>query len=166
MKKLVIQRVQKDAAPEVLNICKGAAIWLNEKGIDQWQSFSDPEKARATIDKRFDEGEVFLAYLDGVAVGTITLQWNDEFWGPLGNDASSGYIHTMTVRRDFSGHGLGRELLDWAGDYFKKSGKIKMRLDCMENNSRLCRYYDEQGFKTIGHKDWNGKPVVMKERGF
>jgi ribosomal protein S18 acetylase RimI-like enzyme len=161
---LKMLRVDKDAAPEVLDICLDAAVWLKKMGMDQWSSFFDPEKAKFIIHKRFEEGEVYLGYWEGIAVATVTLQWKDDFWGELGGDRDSGYIHTMAVRRDFAGRGFGREILDWTGDYFAEAGRVKTRLDCFENNLRLCRYYDESGFRTIGRREWQGEHLVMKER--
>jgi len=87
-----------------------------------------------------------------------------RFLDELGTDPQAGYIHTMAVRRDCAGQGMGVELLDWASGYFAKAGRRKLRLDCYENNARLCRYYDEHGFRTIGHKNWNGAMLLMKER--
>jgi ribosomal protein S18 acetylase RimI-like enzyme len=159
-----VQRVQIDAAPDVLSILRDAALWVDSKGIDQWRDFLDLEKAERIVNKRFIEGEVFLGYLEGIPAATITLQWKDEFWSELGNDPSAGYIHTMAVQRSHAGRAFGRELLDWAEDYFKKVGRVKTRLDCIEGNVRLCRFYDDQDFKTIGRKDWNGVGLVMKER--
>jgi GNAT superfamily N-acetyltransferase len=161
---LQIQRVQKDAAADVLAICVDAALWLKGKRIVQWDDFLDPGKAKVIVDKRFGEGEVFIGNLNGHAVATITLQWEDGFWGDIGKDPDSGYIHTMAVRRDHSGQGLGQELLDWAGTYFATAGKQRMRLDCVGDNLRLCRYYDDLGFRTIGRKDYKDWHLLMKER--
>jgi ribosomal protein S18 acetylase RimI-like enzyme len=161
---LAITRVERDKAPEILEIVQGVALWLKGKGIDQWSTFLDAERARMTIERRFDEGEVFLGSLDGVAVATITLQWEDAFWGDLGKDPAVGYIHTMAVSRDHAGRGLGRELLDWTAAYFAKAGRTKVRLDCIEENFRLCRFYDAAGYRTIARKDWEGEQLVMKER--
>jgi ribosomal protein S18 acetylase RimI-like enzyme len=162
--RLTLLRVEKEAAPEVLDITRDAALWLERRGMNQWRTFLDPEKAQLVIAKRFEEGEVFLAYLDGKAVATITLQWKDGFWGELGQDPDAGYIHTMALRREHAGRGLGPELLDWAGGYFGNAGKTKTRLDCIEENTRLCQFYDALGFKTIGRKEWDGEHLVMKER--
>lgn len=164
MENFNILRVKIGAAPEVTNILRDAALWLNRKGIVQWSDFLNPEQAQMVVNKRFAEGEVFLGYLDGIAAATITLQWKDEFWGELGSDPSAGYIHTMAVKREYAGRGIGGELLNWADDYFEQGGRTRTRLDCIEKNERLCRFYDDLNFKTIGRKDWNGIGLLMKER--
>ncbi len=163
---LEIRRVQKDAASEALEICTDAALWLKGKGIVQWDDFLDPEKAKFIVDKRFGEGEVFIGYLNSRPVATITVQWEDTFWDDMGHDPDSGYIHTMAVRRGYAGLGLGRELLDWAGNYFAAAKKARMRLDVAGDNSRLCRFYDDLGFNTVGRKDWKDWHLLMKERNF
>src|SRR5258708_6499598 len=161
---LNIWRAELGDESAVLDILRDAAIWLDKSGSDQWHSLLDPEQARIVVNKRFEEGEVFLGFLDGIAVATITLQWKDEFWGVFGNDPTSGYIHAMAVRRNYAGRGFGREILDWAGGYFAIAGKKVMRLDCLERSFKLCRYYDGLGFKTVGRKDWDGVPILKREK--
>jgi GNAT superfamily N-acetyltransferase len=53
------------------------------------------------------------------------LQWKDEFWGELGSDPDAGYIHTMAVKREYAGRGIGGELLKWADDYFEQGGGLR-----------------------------------------
>jgi ribosomal protein S18 acetylase RimI-like enzyme len=163
---LQIRKVGLDSLPAILGILQETALWLQDKGIDQWQPFLDAEEAKNIVTKRFGEGEVFLGFLDRVPVATITLQWRDEFWAEMGLDAESGYIHTMAVSRSHAGLGLGKELLDWAQAYFSEAGKLRMRLDCIEKNLRLCRYYDQLGFKSLASKQWQNLSLLLKERSF
>jgi ribosomal protein S18 acetylase RimI-like enzyme len=76
-----------------------------------------------------------------------------------------GYIHGLAILRKYAGQSLGREILNWAIDMVKKE-KSLVRLDCMAENPRLCRYYEELGFQYVGQKSfpngWQSNLYEMK----
>lgn len=137
------------AAPEevgiVVELLEQAAAWLYEQGItDQWSRTVDPAWLAAGI----DSGETWLARLDGTVVGTLTLNWSDPLWTDLGPVDVAGYVHRLTVRRDT--RGLGKALLDWAGEQIRAHGRELLRLDCVTRNTRLNDYYRAAGFTPMG----------------
>ena len=157
-------RCSEGMEEEVLALVQDAARWLKGRGLDQWLEFLDATRGRSIIEKRFKEGEVYLARDADGNVGTITLQWEDPFWGPLGKDPSCGYLHSVAVLRRVSGQGIGRELIGWAEANFRGAGKKKMRLDCMAENGKLVHYYETLGFSQLSTQDWNGKGLVLMEK--
>ncbi len=161
---LRIVRVTSQSSPLVLEIVQDAARWLDSQGVRQWQEMLDEAKARWIVEKRFKEGEVFLAYEGDEAVGTLTLQWEDDFWGELGRDPGAGYLHTMAVRRSAAGRQVGRRMLDWSVDYIKQAGRGRTRLDCAAENAKLCAFYEGSGFKRIGSMDWKGLSLALMEK--
>ncbi|MDK3257722.1 hypothetical protein [Blastococcus capsensis] len=46
------------------------------------------------------------------------------------------------------------------------AGRAYLRLDCVEANPRLRRYYREQGFAEVGRREFDGAwdPVVLLQR--
>jgi ribosomal protein S18 acetylase RimI-like enzyme len=91
------------------------------------------------------EHEVYLASVNGLTIGTVTIQWSDEeIWGVMPDDA--GYIHQMAIRRDFKGQGLGLELLVWAEKRIASQHKQFARLDCWSENPKLCAYYETAAY--------------------
>lgn len=134
----------------VLSILEEAALWTSHRGIEGWQpgSFS-----RRRIADRIERGEMYLAKIAGETFGTLALQWSDaEVWGDATEDA--GYVHGLTIKRQFGGRGLGRELLRWAGERAALSGKSYLRLDCRAENRELNEYYERAGFC------WRGRARV------
>ncbi len=134
------------AGPEhtdtVLSILREAAQWIQAKGIDQWPADGFSREQTAV---RVEAGEVYLALRDGEAAGTLQLQRSDPFiWGAMPDDAL--YVHRLAVRRAFAGQGLGHALLRWAEERAAAAGKTYLRLDCMEENEALNRYYRQAGF--------------------
>lgn len=139
---LELRRAGVDSLTDVLSILNDAASWLGSREIDQWPGQFDEDQVRATI----EQGHTWLALLDGEAVGTLAVTWSDALWGWRSDDA--GYVHRLAVRRSSSG--LGLRLLDWASEAARQRGRDFLRLDCVETNSRLRRYYEAAGFEHCG----------------
>jgi ribosomal protein S18 acetylase RimI-like enzyme len=133
----------------VLDILVEAAHWQTARGLTQWFPELFTIVLRAEIERQIGAGEVYLARIDGEAVGTLTLQWADEpVWGPQPDDA--GYVHRLAVRRGQAGRGIGRALLDWAGARCAAEGRAYLRLDTMSSNADLRAHYERLGFEFRG----------------
>jgi GNAT superfamily N-acetyltransferase len=129
-----------DVALELLD---EAAEWMAAIGQPNWPT--PFPRRRVTADAT--AGELHLASLDGVVVGTITLQWEDpRFWGDTGTDGRAGYVHRLAVRRAQAGSGLGARLLVWADERVRDAGRDRLRLDVVSDNPTLRRYYEHNGF--------------------
>lgn len=66
-----------------------------------------------TLVRRLERGELYGCLLEGAMIGTLTLQDTDpDLWGEDGGRCL--YLHTLVVRPDLRGTGLGRWMLGWA----------------------------------------------------
>ena len=140
----------------VTQILEEASAWLHGRGIDQW-----PKQFSADwIGPPLERGETWLANIDGVVVGTLTLTTSDPAWPaePL----AASYLHRLAVRRSFAG--LGNDLLAWASTEAHRRGHRRLRLDCVSSNLRLRRYYTEAGFIASGEAMVHGTKVALFER--
>jgi ribosomal protein S18 acetylase RimI-like enzyme len=95
------------------------------------------------------EGALMVGTFEDQVVGAIAIRSADRgnHW-PKGDLA--GYIHDLMVSPEHKGNHLGRQLLYWAERYTKGRGRLWIRLDCEASNARLCRYYEEVGFRRVG----------------
>ena len=94
---------------------------------------------------------VYVVEQDGVPVGTFSLDLEDElYWGP--QEPTAGYVHGLSVRKGFSGHGLGRFMLDWCASQLIILNRSFVRLGCDARNTKLCAYYESLGFIRVGTK--------------
>lgn len=94
------------------------------------------------------EGLVYLAWADDRAVGAFVLRWSDELlWGP--DDGQGGYLHRLATHPDVAGQGIGRRLVDTAGELTARQGRRWLRLDCDQGNQPLRAYYEAQGFRHV-----------------
>lgn len=124
-----------------------ASEWLASRGIDQWQF--PPHRDR--IARAIDRGECFLAFRDGLPIGTIQVDdyADPEFWAEDDHPESAMYVHRMAVSRSAAGQGVGAELLDWAAKRAAERGKRLLRLDAWKDNPGLHAYYQGEGFELV-----------------
>lgn len=148
---MTIEKAVAGDEPAVLAIMRDAAAWLKERGVPQWSGMLTP-KGPELVDHRVKKGVAYLASLNGEKIATVAILWEDAFtWDEKGGDGLAGYIHGLAILRKYSGKNLGRNLLKWAMDEIRAKRPV-VRLDCMAENPRLCRYYEDMGFSFGGQK--------------
>ncbi len=145
--------------PHVLAILTDAVFWLNSRGLPT----IDPSTLDAVMIPAVARGEVYLAWLNGAAVGTITLQWADPLnWGERPNDA--GYIHKLAVIRAAAGNQIGAHMVAWAEDQIIAAGRGYSRLDFPASNPAMHRFYGQLGYELRGEKVINGMTLSLGEK--
>jgi GNAT superfamily N-acetyltransferase len=70
--------------------------------------------------------------------------WTEQEWAE-----PALYAQKVTVDRAHAGHGLGAELLDWAGTRAADEGAGWPRVDVWTTNEHLQHYYLKQGFTYV-----------------
>jgi len=147
-----IRRVNVDEAGVVYDIMCDAAAWLTSRGNKQWAGVPT-DGFRQFLDRRITEWPVFVVERDSSSIATICLQDADPaVWGDAGSDGQAGYIHGLAIRTTVRGHGIGLAMMQWSERLFAAQGRRLLRLDCMAENQRLCRYYRDLGFVEAGIK--------------
>lgn len=149
-------------AARLVALREAAALWLHGRGIRQWEPGEvDVEQIRTQI----GAGEWFVHRPDGEIHGALRLLWSDpQIWGDRPDDAA--YVHGLMIDRRSAGAGFGVRLLDWAAQRTRDRGRPFLRLDCVETNGRLRRYYRDRGFAEVGRRDLGDTwwPVVLFEK--
>lgn len=149
----------------VLALRDRAAIWLQGRGIDQWEVGQLP---RAVVERRFGANTLFvLRDCDDGLLATITVDFEDvHTWEQRGLDAEAGYIHTVIVAPEHAGEGIGVRLIEWAEARIVEHGCTTSRLDCAEGNPLLREWYRGLGYREVGRRDYGDVwfPVTLFER--
>jgi ribosomal protein S18 acetylase RimI-like enzyme len=128
-------------------------------GHEQWPLPFPLDELEAAIDR----DEVYIAELNGSAVATVTILWDDPvFWGERPADAA--YIHKFAVSRAYGGRGLGQALVEWADVRAAEAGRAFLRLDCLRDNSGIRAYYERLGFEHRGDLFVTGRNMSIYER--
>ncbi|MET9673601.1 GNAT family N-acetyltransferase [Streptomyces sp. NPDC006482] len=154
--------------PAILTLLDSAVAWLNDKGITaQWGTdpFSTQEKSVRQVEETVRAGDPWIAEIDGVMAGTMTLTpVPGAYIAPA--DEPEVYVRLLATDARFHGHGVGAALLAHAVEETRRKGVSLLRVDCFAGSEgRLVAYYEGQGFTrteefTVG--DWPGQ--VLEQR--
>lgn len=161
---LKYRKIRIDEDEEVFLMLKKSAEWLNEKGIDYWQSWLNPqEKYKEWILEGLRKDEFYFAEDAKGIVGVYRLQFEDEiFWGKRTD--LSGYIHSFTTKREHSGQGIGKIILKDIEKELYNKGIRYLRLDCGSQVRGLCKYYEDYGFEAVGEVELFDELLTLYEK--
>jgi GNAT superfamily N-acetyltransferase len=147
--------------PGLLALRVSATAWLLGRGIRQWRP---GDISAEDVLRQVDAGEWYVVGHGNSLRGGLRLLWSDEpVWGPNTEDAA--YVHGLVIDRRFSGTGLGSGMLAWAEEQALLARRARLRLDCVETNDVLRRYYVDRGYREVGRKQFDdGVTVVLMEK--
>ena len=148
--KLTFEPAKKEQIPEVLNLFREISAQLKKKGLTQWSYWADPPDEKIQwVREGFEKGEFhFVLNEKREWVGIFRLLETDTlYWDEKGLEKKVRYIHSLVVKPEKSGEGIGAQVLTELASKLKKEGVHNLRLDCDSSNARLCSYYEGQGFK-------------------
>jgi ribosomal protein S18 acetylase RimI-like enzyme len=129
----------------VAGLLDEATVWVGTRGYEHWPLPFPRDQIAGAIDR----GEVYLAELDGDAVATVTLLWDDPtYWGERPPDAA--YVHKLAVSRACAGQRIGDAIVEWADGTAAAQGRSFLRLDCLRDNPGIRAYYERLGFEHRG----------------
>ena len=79
------------------------------------------------------------------------------------DDTADCEIVALYVRYEKRKMGIGRLLLQYAVNHFRKSGKKRMIIWCLKENDESRRFYEKTGGKEFrtGSHNWGGKEYEM-----
>ncbi|WP_341277962.1 GNAT family N-acetyltransferase [Paenibacillus sp. FSL H8-0537] len=149
------------AGPEdevaVRELIMETARWLNGMGSTQWGGLLQGEDSH-NLAGAIARGEVFAFRKAGgeELAGSVILQqqpsdWDRKLWGEVeAGKGSAIFLHRLVVNRQFSGKGLGSDMMAWVERGIQYSGKDRIKLDCIANNEKLNRFYKQCGYTYKG----------------
>ncbi|MFD3943037.1 GNAT family N-acetyltransferase [Streptomyces sp. NPDC058579] len=166
---LNIRKGGAEDVPAILALLDSAVVWLNGRGIaDQWgtEPWSTRPKAVSLVERIVGEGTPWIAEIDGVPAGTLTLTPHPaSYVAPA--DEPEVYVHILATDGRFHGRGVGAALLAHSVEETRRQGLSLLRVDCFAGSEgRLVEYYERQGFRrtesfTVGD-GWPGQ--VLEQR--
>jgi GNAT superfamily N-acetyltransferase len=136
-----------------------ATVWVGERGYEQWPLPFPEEEIAAAIER----GEVYVAELDGAAVATVTLLWDDSMYWP-DKPPDGVYVHKLAVSRACAGQRIGQAIVEWADRTAAAAGRAFLRLDCLRDNPGIRAYYERLGFEHRGDLVVNERDMSIYER--
>lgn len=142
----------------VETIMREKAQWLHEIGSDQWSDLLSGHDKHG-MKQAIERGEVYLFHVQGEIVGMVALwkqptAWDRDLWGERADNQNVLYIHRLIVRNEFSGRGLGEQMLNEIKQ-FAQASEADLRLDCLAMNPTLLAFYERNHFVKTGQKQIN-----------
>ena len=143
-----IRQATTDDVPTLTHIRNEAHAWKLAHHDYAWGKAGDGVSER-WMRNTVAQKEVYVAELDGTAVGMFSLDLDDEQrWGP--QEPIAAYIHGLSVRTGFNGRGFGAFMLDCCASEVRRLNRRYVRLDCPAHNTKLCTWYESLGFIRAG----------------
>ena len=144
----IFREAQENEAAEVLQIICERIAWMDEVGIRSWNTTNYLERyPLAYYIKRAQNHELFVlvdADTGKIASAAVLLRedsrWNDH--------TPTIYIHNLVAAADAKG--AGTILLERIEAYAQDSGIPRLRLDSIEGNAAVSRYYEKRGYVPVG----------------
>ena len=137
-----------------IEVMHNVGTWMQKNGLNPskwWQ----PENMNQEFLFKHAEPEEFYCLLENQnPAGSVILQESErnQSWQPIdGEDTKKAlYVHWLCVHRDFAGHGIPQQLIDFAKTQAQERGFPRLRLDTDANEEKLCGLYEGMGFKLAG----------------
>jgi GNAT superfamily N-acetyltransferase len=142
----------------VLGLIEEARAWLGAKETKQWATPWPTREARdARVLAGLNNGKTWIVWDGDTPAATVTIatRANQAVWSKPACECDLAeravYAHRLITARNYSGRGLGAELIDWAGLRGRREYGAKwVRIDVWNSNHALHGYYQERGFEPCG----------------
>jgi GNAT superfamily N-acetyltransferase len=159
---VTVRAARTDDVPGIYALRVAAGEWMLARGWPQWHGVVSVER----VTRQVDAGEWRVASAGGADVGALRLLRTDPaIWGD--DDGDAVYVHSFVVDRGHAGEGIGAQILGWVDDEARRIGATRVRLDCVEVNPDIRRYYRGAGFAEVGRRAFDDPaldPVVLMEK--
>ena len=142
------RKLKPNQARMAFAIIEKRVAWMDDMGIRQWNATGYLTAYPLSHYIGLAESGRLYALMDGeTAAATCAILTEDEFWADLKEDAAL-YVHAFAS--DPAYPGAGGELLNRVEDMARETGVPLVRLDCVRDNERLNRWYQDRGYAPNG----------------
>jgi ribosomal protein S18 acetylase RimI-like enzyme len=109
--------------------------------------------------RRDREAELWVAEVDGVVVGSVTIALPGSPWREIGTD-DEGEFRMLAVSPDARRLGAGDALTRLVLDRFRELGFRRIVLSSLASMASAHRIYERTGYHRIPDRDWSPQPGV------
>lgn len=126
---------------ESIFIMREAASWLANIGKPLWDvNMLSKEKLQQPAE------DFVVMWNNQKSISTLLLSYEDKIFWPEVPKNSSGFIHKLSIKREFAGQNLGIKIIEFAIKECKLKGIKMLRLECDSQRRKLCNFYEGLGF--------------------
>lgn len=117
----------------------------------------------AVLLRDYDLEETRLGTISGEPTAAMVVQQSDEFFWPDVPEGESLFVHKLATVRRLKGQGTAVAMLDRVKARALEQEKRHLRLDCAADRPKLCRFYEEYGFRRVGHRQMGPHDTAFYE---
>lgn len=152
--KIEIRQARTTDIPVLEAIFADVVNWMDDNGLHQWEH----ENVKwHNLSRRYAPSDFYIAYIDDVPGACMALIDHDpNFWPDIPRGESL-YLHKVAVKREFSGKGISKALIDFAKQKAMEFGIQTVRLDCHRHRHKVRELYEKQGFACVEERTLYGK---------
>ncbi len=156
MSKYIFREIEKNEIPEMFEMVLARMRWMDEVGIKQWNVTKYDEcYPMDYYESKRQKGEAFVL-IDTeknriVCAGVMKEKDDRGRWADVlkgAHDEGAVYLHHLVTRLDAKGSGM--IFIEFAEKLARERGKKYFRLDSAVGNTKLEKYYTQQGYYPVG----------------
>ena len=152
----MIKHIEKCDLPACLEIFhRGYESVAVEFGLTD-ENCPDRGRASLPLDKlvaEFENGTMMYGYyIDDKVIGFIGIKMHDEGICKLDD---------IIILPEYRQHGYGKKLLEFCKEKAIELGATEIQLGMIDDNKRLRKWYEDNGFINIGYKNYEGAPFTV-----
>ena len=151
--RFLLENAKSNDLEIAIELLQSAALTLAKKNISQWDYWMHPPLEKIIwLKEGFKRKEFYLIKTSiGKLIGMVRIMNKDLiYWGEMNDKAI--YVHSLIIKEEFKGLEIGQKVIDEIKEKAKKKDIRLIRLDCDNSNKKLCKYYENIGFKKVGEK--------------
>ena len=152
MREVEIRTANPDDVAAIASVL--AASFPEYKSLYTEKAYAATTPSEAVIEKRFAEGEMWVAEFEEKIVGTVSVVSQNE----------SLYIRSMAILPEARGYQIGEHLLSEIERYAVAKGFRRLTLSTTPFLNRAIRLYEKFGFVHCGTDDLFGTPLITMEK--
>ncbi len=163
----MIRNSKNQDIKDIMTLIHQAQTYFKDNNIDQWQDgYPDDKQIEDDIKKQcsyvLDDGKVigtmYFAIEDDENYASIHGQW-------LTHNQEYAVIHRIVVDNSYKGHGLAKQLLDYAIIECQNKNIHSIRIDTHQDNLSMQRFLTKNGFILCGDiKLQSGDPLLLLKK--
>jgi Acetyltransferase (GNAT) family. len=134
-----------DDIDSIFKIYDDATEYQKKQTINIWKGFE-----RSLVQKEIEEKRQYKIMVDGEIACVFVINYDDPLIWKERNADPSIYIHRIATNPLFRGGSFVKQIVEWAKDHAKETGKEFIRMDTFSGNDKLNNYYFTCGFADKG----------------
>ena len=159
---LIFRELKLDEIPAVFEMILARIAWMDRQGIKSWNTTHYIERYPLTYFEEKQRAHELFAVTDRSTDRVLcagVLKQEDERWC---DDSPAIYVHNLVS--DMNAKGAGAAFLRFSEDYARSLGKTYLRLDSIEGNPSITKYYERLGFLAVGKCEVGDYRGILREK--